>query len=310
MAALSFVGASQLSDSTENSAPDHAAFGTALRAVPDARPAGATSGTRHTSDPSGVQEVAREDRHARVRDLLERMAASTDPAQKERLMRRVVLEHRGAARSVAARYRGRGVEQADLEQLAYLGLVKAARRWQPGHCADFLQFAVPTMTGEIKRYFRDHSWLVRPPRRIQELRSAMALEESDTTAGLPRSETDLSSALGVSAEAVREARQAGDLAHPRSLDAPSPSGQDWGDCVGGAEEGYDTVEDRLVLSEVLAVLTERERRVVALRYEDGMSQADIGRIIGVSQMQISRILRAISTKVRARWASRELAYSA
>ena len=89
----------------------------------------------------------------------------------------VVTEYLPVARSLASRYSGRGVERADLEQLAFLGLVKAVRRWEPGRSEDFLQFAVPTIVGEIKRYFRDHSWLVRPPRRIQELRAAITEAE-------------------------------------------------------------------------------------------------------------------------------------
>ena len=112
-------------------------------------------------------------RAQRVRELLERTAACTEPVEQQRLRRLVVTEYLPVARSLASRYSGRGVERNDLEQLAFLGLVKAVRRWEPGRSEDFLQFAVPTIVGEIKRYFRDHSWLVRPPRRIQELRAAI-----------------------------------------------------------------------------------------------------------------------------------------
>src|SRR5690606_13772305 len=142
----------------------------------------------------------------------------------------------------------------DLEQIANLGLLKAAQRWRPDRCADFLQFAVPTMTGEIKRYFRDHTSMVRPIRRIQELRAAMAKVvelHPDTT------DAEIGAQLKVSEDEVREARRAGDLARPRSLDAPTPDGSDWSETIGTQERGFDLVEDRIVLAKVMSVMTER-----------------------------------------------------
>lgn len=238
---------------------------------------------------------ARVDRHRRVQLILEDLASCTDTDRRQELVGQVVLEHRAVARSVALRYRNRGVEQADLEQIANLGLLKAAQRWRPDRCADFLQFAVPTMTGEIKRYFRDHTSMVRPIRRIQELRAAMAKvveihpESTDAELGL---------ALKVSEAEVREARRAGELARPRSLDAPTPDGSDWSETIGSEEKGFDLVEDRILLARVLSVMTDREKKVLSLRYFDELSQAAIGEVIGVSQMQVSRILRTITEKAR------------
>lgn len=239
--------------------------------------------------------AARTDRHRRVQNLLEELTACTDERRRKELVGHVVLEHRAVARSVALRYRNRGVEQADLEQIASLGLLKAAQRWRPDRCADFLQFAVPTMTGEIKRYFRDHTSLVRPIRRIQELRAAMAkvIELHPET-----TDAEIGAQLNVSVDEVREARRAGDLARPRSLDAPGPDGSDWSETIGEQETGFNLVEDRIVLAKVMAVMTEREKRVLSLRYYDELSQAAIGKIIGVSQMQVSRILRTITEKAR------------
>ena len=117
------------------------------------------------------------ERSRRLREQLDDLAGCADPVEQRRRRGQVISEYMPVARSVAARYRGRGVESAELEQLAYVGLVKAANRWQPGRSEDFLSFAVPTMVGEIKRFFRDHSWLIRLPRGIQEIRPTVAAAE-------------------------------------------------------------------------------------------------------------------------------------
>jgi len=242
------------------------------------------------------------ERSARVAALLAEMAECPDATKRKRLQSAVVVEHLSVAKSIASRYRGRGVERGDLEQLAYLGLVKAVSRWKPGLSDDFLQFAVPTISGEIKRYFRDHSWLVRPPRRIQELRAAIAVAERDfQDSGELRPSDDLvGRRLDVRVTDIREARAAAGLCRPPSLDSDSGAGlfiaQQWSgdDCMG-------TVDDRMSLEVVLRTLSERERTVVAMRFNEGLSQAKIGEMIGVSQMQVSRILRDVITKLRDRW---------
>lgn len=248
----------------------------------------------------GEHSAAEEERHRRVHLLLAAMIASDDPAEQKSLQSKVVLEHQGVARSIAARYRGRGVERGDLEQLAYLGLVKAVLRWQPGRSEDFLQFAVPTIAGEIKRYFRDHSFMVRPPRRIQELRAALHApgDEGGPADAAHRSDEEMGSSLGVRADIVREARQAVNLCRPRSLDAPGMSGQSLSQTWGTEDCELQNVEDRLAVGEMLEVLTDRERDVVRMRFSDGLSQARIGEEIGVSQMQVSRLLRGIVGKLR------------
>lgn len=242
------------------------------------------------------------ERSARVAALLAEMAECADPAERKRLQSEVVVEHLSVAKSIASRYRGRGVERGDLEQLAYLGLVKAVSRWKPGLSDDFLQFAVPTISGEIKRYFRDHSWLVRPPRRIQELRAAIAVAERDfqDSGELRPSDALVGKRLDVRVSDIGEARAAAGLCRPPSLDADSGAGlfiaQQW-----SGEDCMSTVDDRMSLAVVLRTLTERERTVVAMRFNEGLSQAKIGEMIGVSQMQVSRILRDVVTKLRDRW---------
>ena len=240
------------------------------------------------------------DRAQRVRELLERSAACSDPSEQQRTRRLVVTEYLPVAKSLAARYSGRGVERCDLEQLAFLGLVKAVRRWQPGRSEDFLQFAVPTIVGEIKRYFRDHSWLVRPPRRIQELRAA--INEAEQTHrhrdGTGPTEAELAAVTGVAPRDIGEARAAATYCRPRSLDEGQGVGlalaRGWGD----EDPELRRVEDRLTVQRLLASLTERERDVVRMRFGDGWSQSRIGAELGVSQMQVSRWLRTITDKLR------------
>jgi RNA polymerase sigma-B factor len=240
------------------------------------------------------------DRAQRVRELLEVTAACTDPAQQQLLRKSVVTEYLPVARSLAGRYSGRGVERADLEQLAFLGLVKAVRRWEPGRSEDFLQFAVPTIVGEIKRYFRDHSWLVRPPRRIQELRAAISEAEQTHRHrdGSGPTEAELAAATGVTPHDIGEARAAAACCRPRSLDEGQGVGLamalGWGD----EDPELRRVEDRVTVARLLATLTDREREVVRMRFGNGWSQSRIGSELGVSQMQVSRWLRTISDKLR------------
>lgn len=240
------------------------------------------------------------ERAHRVRELLEDAAACTDPVEQQRLRRLIVTEYLPVARSLAGRYSGRGVERCDLEQLAFLGLVKAVRRWQPGLSDDFLQFAVPTVVGEIKRYFRDHSWLVRPPRRIQELRAAISEAEQTHRHrdGSAPSDAELASVTGASTRDIGEARSAGACCRPRSLDEGQGIGLSlalgWGD----EDPELRRVEDRVTVQRLLATLTDREREVVRMRFGDGWSQSRIGAEIGVSQMQVSRWLRTIADKLR------------
>ncbi|HEY5117449.1 MAG TPA: sigma-70 family RNA polymerase sigma factor [Nakamurella sp.] len=240
------------------------------------------------------------DRATRVRELLEHTAACTDPDELQRLRRSVVTQYLPVATSLAARYAGRGVERSDLEQLAFLGLVKAVRRWEPGRSEDFLQFAVPTIVGEIKRYFRDHSWLVRPPRRIQELRAAIT--EAEQTGrhrdGTPATEAELAAATGVTPREIGEARAAAACCRPRSLDESQGAGLALALSWGADDQELRRVEDKATVDRLLETLTDREREVVRMRFGNGWSQSRIGTEIGVSQMQVSRWLRTIADKLR------------
>ncbi|WP_166442304.1 sigma-70 family RNA polymerase sigma factor [Nakamurella flava] len=240
------------------------------------------------------------ERAARCRDLLDQALTCGNEARARRLRGEVVEAYLPAARSIAARYAGRGVDRADLEQLASIGLVKAARRWQPGLSEDFLQFAVPTMVGEIKRYFRDHSFVVRPTRRVQELRAQVRQAQHDhwQRHGSDPTDHDLAVATGADVADVREARAASGVCRPPSLDEPQGAGWAITQTLGEVDDRIGDIENRMMVARLLQSLTERERRVVQLRFEMQWSQSQIGQELGVSQMQISRWLRAITIKLR------------
>lgn len=240
------------------------------------------------------------ERAQRVRELLAYSATCTDPVELQRCRDRIVTEYLPVARSLAARYAGRGVERGDLEQLACLGLVKAVQRWQPGRSDDFLQFAVPTIVGEIKRYFRDHSWLVRPPRRIQELRAAISEAEQTHRHrdGSAPTDLELAQVTGARPEDIGEARAAAACCRPRSLDEEQGPGLALALSWGEEDRELGRIEDRATVERLMDALTERERDVVHMRFDNGWSQSRIGREIGVSQMQVSRWLRTIHDKLR------------
>jgi len=259
--------------------------------------------TRRPSPAATISSAPPRERAIRLRELLDDITTCEDPVEQQRRRRSVTLEYLPVARSIAARYSGRGVERSDLDQLAFLGLVKAVRRWMPGRSEDFLQFAVPTIVGEIKRYFRDHSWLVRPPRRIQELRAAINEAEQHLwqRQGSRPTDAELAQLTGVTPPEVSEARSATSLCRPPSLDEDRGAG--WAMAQGCGEKDIELahVEDRIAVQRILGTLTEKERLVVQLRFGNGWSQSRIGSEIGVSQMQVSRWLRAIAHKLRDSW---------
>lgn len=242
------------------------------------------------------------ERSALVAGLLAELAGCTDPAEQHRLQSAVAVATLPVARSIASRYRGRGVDLGDLEQIAALGLVKAVQRWRPGLSEDFLQYAVPTIAGEIKRYFRDFWWTVRPPRRLQETRAAMMVLEQDLrqATGYEPSEAELAKELGVDVATVQQARAVRQCSRPASLEDPATDG-----IIDSALAGDDPelrhAEDRLTVQSMLAGLSERDRLIIDLRFFRGWSQAKIGEYIGVSQMQVSRILRDLCATLRERY---------
>ncbi len=215
----------------------------------------------------------------------------------------LVMLNLGLADGIASRYLGRGIDRDDLVQVARLGLVKAVRRFRPGVGQSFVGFAAPTISGEIKRHFRDTGWMVRPPRRLQELGARLRDAEKDLEQDLHRRPTpdELATALEVDESQVRAAREAASSFHALSLDLPASPGQTPPEVsLEEADDPFAAVDDSAWLRDALDDLTDRERVVLRLRFVELLTQSEIAERIGVSQMQVSRILRATLTRLRLR----------
>jgi RNA polymerase sigma-B factor len=199
------------------------------------------------------------------------------------------------ARHLARRYKGGNAELDDLYQVAAFALVKAVDRFDPDRGLAFSSFAVPTIVGELKRHFRDHGWGVRVPRDVQELKLKLDRLVTSLTSELGRAPTpgELAERTGATLEQVVEALGAGSAHFPDSLDRPA--GEDGEDSVGlllgGEDRGYEDVENTALVDGLLATLPEREREILRLRFEQELTQAEIGRRLGVSQMHVSRLVR-------------------
>ncbi|NEA34866.1 SigB/SigF/SigG family RNA polymerase sigma factor [Streptomyces sp. SID13031] len=238
-----------------------------------------------------------------TRSLLDQRAASTDETLRQSLLEEAIELNLGIAHSIAGRFRGRGVESDDLDQVAYLGLVKAARSYRPDTETPFLAYAVPTIRGEVKRYFRDCSWTVRIPRRLQELQGSIAAARPQLVQDLQRDPTleELAERLGTTVAEVEAALAADGCFSVLSLDRPldSDSTASLADTVAADEDSaFEQTEAVAMLEPVLNDLAPRERKILELRFVEGHTQADIGAEIGVSQMQVSRLLRGILDRLR------------
>jgi RNA polymerase sigma-B factor len=271
----------------------------------DDRTSATSTATTSDTEPKAVTVLA--DRAARrasshsdrnreeTLNILRRARETTDEKLRHRLLDQVVTEHMRYAHSMASRFRGRGVDYDDLVQVAYLGLVKAAQGCDPERCADFMQYATPTIMGELKRHFRDHAWSVRPPRRLQEIQPLLTSTRNGLTQKLGRQPTsrEVADAMGVPAEQITEAVVAGQGFSTASLDPFSDgfinSGSD--------DPKLASVENMDLLSTLFVNLTDRERKVLLLRYYLGWTQSEIGADLGFSQMQISRTLRSAMNKL-------------
>jgi RNA polymerase sigma-B factor len=249
-----------------------------------------------------IASVTPQNRTAVSSRLLERAAAETDPVERKRLQDEVVVLHMGLARAIAARYRGRGIADDDLTQAAAMALLKAARNFDPTRGVEFLSYAVVTMKGEVKRQFRDYGWMVRPPRPIQKLQADVSRADSELTHQLGRSPkvTEVAAYLGVAEDDVLEALSADGCFTPTSLDTPvgSEGSGVLGELIPGEDSAMSEAEARVMLTPAVRALPEREREVLYLRFFKQQTQAQIAEEIGVTQMQVSRILSRVLVKLR------------
>lgn len=222
--------------------------------------------------------------------IFEAYRRDRDPAARETLANRYLP----LARHLARRYRGRA-ELDDLEQVASLALLKAIDRFDPSRGLEFSTYAYPTILGELKRYFRDLGWTVRVPRDLQELTLRLDGLREALTGELGRSPTvaELAERAGATEEQVIEAVSVGSAHHPDSLDRPLSEDGDLAiDIVAAHDDpGFARAENVVVVDGLLATLSERERVILRLRFEEDLTQAEIGRQLGVSQMHVSRLIR-------------------
>jgi RNA polymerase sigma-B factor len=244
-----------------------------------------------------------EDRTARAQEdrrLLVRYHREGDPAAREQLVNRFLP----LARQLARRYQRGGEQLDDLVQVASLGLLKAIDRFDPARETAFSSFAVPTILGELKRHFRDKGWAVRVPRDLQELAVKVDRVADEMSRELGRAPTpaEIAERTGTSLEQVLEAREASAAYRAVSLDRPrtdeEDEGESYADAVGAEDPGYRLAEDAATVQRLMRALSDREREVLRLRFEEDLTQSEIGQRVGVSQMHVSRLIRQSVARLR------------
>ncbi len=229
--------------------------------------------------------------------------AAEDP-RRTGLRDRLITEHLELAENIAKRFGGRGESFDDLVQVARTGLIHAVDRYDPGKGRDFLSFAVPTIMGEVRRHFRDTAWSMRVPRGLKELQQTLARATGELAHDLGRSPTpsELAAHLDIDVETVREGLLAAEAYKPASLDAPTRGG-DHGtvaDQLADRESPYSKADDHLTLQAAMAVLPPRERAIIEMRFVEELTQSQIAERVGVSQMQVSRLLTKTLQQLRGR----------
>ncbi|MDQ1042807.1 RNA polymerase sigma factor SigF [Streptomyces sp. V4I2] len=207
------------------------------------------------------------------------------------------------AERIAVRFRGRGESLEDLYQVAALGLVKAVDHYDPARGCAFEAYAVPTVTGEIKRHFRDHMWTLHVPRRVQDLRNRVrqaTKELSQTTPGRAPTLAEVAEFARMTEDEARTGTEALECFTALSLEAemPGTEGYALGDAIGGPDPAFDIVVDRVAVRPCLEALPERERTILYLRFFRGMTQSHIAEQLGISQMHVSRLLSSCFDRLR------------
>ena len=222
----------------------------------------------------------------------------------ERVRLALIEQYQALAQSMVSRFCRRPEEREDLEQVVQIALVRALERFEPDRNIEFSTYAWSTVRGEIKRYYRDHSWRVRVPRRLQEHYLVVAAAVDELSHQLHRSPTyeELAAHTGLSADDVVEAVEVRRAYRTVSLDVvPGEDGPEQ-PVVGGLDPGMTAAEDRTLVTSLVERLPTRERRIVMLRFMHEMTQSEIAADIGLSQMQVSRLLSKSLDQLR-HWAS-------
>ena len=235
---------------------------------------------------------------AEDRELLRRYHLHGDRSAREELVQR----HLPLVRALARRYAGRGESLDDIEQVGAIGLIKAIDRYELEREVALTTYATPNVVGEIKRHFRDKGWAIRIPRGLQELNARMSSTIERLTAELGRSPSiaEIAQKLDTTPEQVLEALEAGSAYSPVSLSAgPGADGElDPMETIGSEDDNFERTEQRASLEPALEMLPGREREILRMRFEDGLTQTQIAEQIGVSQMHVSRLIRKSLARMR------------
>ncbi|KPI28824.1 RNA polymerase sigma factor SigF [Streptomyces sp. NPDC048253] len=283
-----------------NAVTAHATTATAARAGTESPHAGVPLIEMPTQvSPKDARELSRR--------FFDRLAVVEEGTHEYQYVRNTLIEmNLSLVRYAASRFRGRGDSMEDIVQVGTIGLIKAIDRFELTREVEFTSFAIPYIVGEIKRFFRDTSWAVHVPRRLQEARVelAKATEELQTRLGRMPTTRELSQLMSLSEEEVIEARKASNGYTSASLDAAltSDGGADGesvlADFLGAEEPALELVEDFHSLAPLIAELGERERRIIHMRFVEERTQAEIGRELGISQMHVSRLISRMVQRLR------------
>ncbi|MGW1222542.1 RNA polymerase sigma factor SigF [Streptomyces californicus] len=292
----------------------------AASAVPGPR-AGTTSTTSTTTDFSGVTgeelegleglpeippyaEVGALDARALSKTLFERLETLDEGTHEYSYVRNTLVElNLALVKFAASRFRSRSEPMEDIVQVGTIGLIKAIDRFELSRGVEFPTFAMPTIIGEIKRFFRDTSWSVRVPRRLQELRLDLAKAGDELSQQLDRAPTvaELSERLGITPEEVVEGMTASNAYTASSLDAKPEDDEGEGalaDRIGYEDNGLEGIEYVESLKPLIAALPARDRMILSLRFVSNMTQSEIGEELNISQMHVSRLLSRTLAKLR------------
>ena len=252
--------------------------------------------------PTRSSSIASDSRSVRTRFLFADHAIVTSKSAKQQILDQIVQINMCVSKSIACRYRDRGEPLEDLEQVACLGLLKAVAGFDPTRGKDFLAYAVPTIAGEIKRHFRDRCWVVRPPRRIQELRSQIAgcTEMLHQTLGHPPRAIEIANYLDAGLDDVNEALRVDSCFSPTSLDirVGDSGSRTRGELIGTTDRELGRAEIRSMLRPLLGKLPDQDRMIIVHRFVDQWTQEQIAEDLGISQMQVSRRLGRIMRTLR------------
>ena len=284
---------------------------------------GSTTGTESTAVTSGAalvdevtdsglpwieeaDKIAPKDARALSKLFFDRLAELEEGTHEYQYARNTLIElNLSLVKFAAGRFRNRADQMEDIVQVGTIGLIKAIDRFDLSREVEFATFAVPYIVGEIKRFFRDTSWSVHVPRRLQELRLDLAKANDELSQRLDRAPTtsELAEHLNLSEEEIVEGIVAGNGYTAGSIDVPAEEGAEGGgsclaDRIGDVDPAMEIVENMEALKPLLAELGERDRRILQMRFGAEMTQAEIGAELGVSQMHVSRLLARVLTRLR------------